>query len=222
MSLEFVSGVADGCSKALSENERFLLEKSFLGGWFLCKKKFDDLFLEEVVDPLLDFGCQAIGMSKSLVFQSGPLQFSVIRLGARYSRPNSIAHVGAVRHASLRKLKKEKSRSGTSEVICYPFRTKISELKTFLYPEWSYTPSNLSYDSYVERLCFDRPESEVTLELRELRKNLSDSAHRIPNNLTVFRCLNELRANGETAFCEKLWIEDYMAHLEATSGGRIN
>lgn len=180
---------------------------------------FVPLFLEAVARPALAHGYRWVGKSQSLAYDVGDTTVALIRLGGKKAMPGSIAHVLCARHKFLRSLVEESVPDhDTLSVNDYPYKWKPSGLLGVEPREWRYQPSNLGHWEY-DRLQYDNYDvSSVRETLGRLHDLLLGPVAVWAAALSPARGLAELRQFGEGAWCERLWIEDYEAHLKRCGG----
>ena len=166
----------------------------------MTTEEFNELFESEVVTPLQAAGFRSRG--KSLFWKDDERCLSLIRVGGRMQRPNAITHVGCFRHNFLRDLNGEIPNPVSVEVFAYPF--KFLPLSCSAIPE--YRPMNLSYEAESIDLGST---SDVLEKLVSLRTQMVHNHLPSAKKLTPGMAFDQIRRNGEGAWIETLWVEDY-------------
>ena len=122
-------------------------------------------------------------------------------------RPNAIAYIAAFRHNFLRDLNEKIPSRITSEVFAYPF--KFLPLKSNSIPR--YRPQNLNFESeYIE---YNEKAPDVLSQLASLRSKILDNHLPSAMDLTTEKAFEQIRDNGESAWIESIWLEDYEQHF---------
>jgi hypothetical protein len=167
---------------------------------------FDGAFQRLVVDALARAGFRSMG--KTVHFGTPELTVALIRLGGRVALPGSAAHVLCFRHTFLRGVQDDAPNLTTPSDYVFKFRPSVLQASP---PEtWHYRPQNLGFD--YERIAYRelRPEQAERM-LIELARFLSDTFLPWARDMSPERVVSQLRAHGEDAWCERRWIEDYVA-----------
>jgi hypothetical protein len=172
----------------------------------MTTQEFNELFEIEVVAPLLEVGFKSRG--KLLFWKDEVSCLSLIRMGGRFLCPNAITHVCCFRHNFLRELNEQIPNPVSTEVFAYPF--KFLPLETSAIPE--YHPMNLSFET--ESIDFSGSASNVAERLVSLRVQMIHNHLPSAKLRTPELALEQIRRDGENAWIERLWIEDYERHLE--------
>jgi hypothetical protein len=179
----------------------------------MTKDDFSSLFHSVVFVPAERLGYRFVRKSQTLAFDAGELSVFLVRLGGRMAIPGAIGHVLCARHRFLRELQElQVSARDTTEPFDCPYKYTVSELWGLAPAAWQYTPRNLNYPH--DQLHFaERDNVAVTEDLEALSQFLTGPVVEWARTLTPERVLRELRTRGEGAWCERVWIEDYEAHL---------
>lgn len=174
------------------------------------REDFDNLFQNEFIEPLSEDGFKTSG--KSIYRNQGVGIIALMRLGGRFSTPSSVSHVLCFRHVFLRDMKEQIQIGYVKEAFSYPYKFSLDEIQNKSLSEWRYEPHNL-------RLPFDKfdyerlDERQVKDWLQKLLLFLKDMFVLWCNSLTAEKALKEIQTYGESAWCEKMWIEDYKQYL---------
>lgn len=177
----------------------------------ISSNDLEKLFRCNVSDRLLTRGFVAFPRSKGLVYTQGPTQVAFLRLGGRLARPGTITYFIGVRHAFLRDLEGELTRSWTTEGFHYPFKFGLEEFRDFDESSWVYQPRNLNLP--ISRIGPFESEGSASSVLFQVCAFLMTRGPLLAKALTPLRALKELQRNGEDAYCEKMWLEDYRGAL---------
>ena len=96
-----------------------------------------------------------------------------------------------------------------SDVFDYPYKFKpLEDAEKALV----YRPQNLRYD--YERFQWENAkESIVVQKLDRIASFVEDSFLPWAQIMPLVKARSEIEKNGEDAWCERLWIEDYTARL---------
>jgi hypothetical protein len=170
--------------------------------------EFNVLFESEVVVPLLEAGFKCRG--KTLYWRDDERCLSLIRMGGRMQRPGAITYVACFRHNFLRDLNEVVPGPVSTEVFSYPFKFLPSEARAI--PE--YHPMNLNFETEI--IDYSGTLSTVSDKLVSLRTQMIHNHLPSAKQLSPARVLDQIRRNGEDAWIEALWIEDYERHLSNT------
>ncbi len=172
----------------------------------MTKDEFDSLFIALIVEPLGKLSFRAKG--KSVYYDDGVTNVSLIRLGGRMSAPGSIAHILCFRHSMLPDLEGEAARSFISEIFAYPFKFQPSELLNTKPATWAYTPQNLRFD--YERYSFqEKPTANVSAYLRAIAGLVGSDFLTWAKALSPSDAALQIRRRGEAGWCEELWLKAY-------------
>src|ERR1700730_1323542 len=108
------------------------------------KEAFDALFHSTVAAPLAKDGFNVRG--KSLFYDDGVANVSLLRLGGRMALPGAIAHVLCFRHSILPDLEERIPEGLVGNVFAYPYKFKPAALFATDPATWAYMPQNLNYE----------------------------------------------------------------------------
>ena len=81
--------------------------------------------------------------------------------------------------------------------------------------EWHYSPYNLGHWKY-DTIRFGGL-TDATSLLADMRNQVTEYGMVWMERLTPAEALNQLKQNGEGAYCEKIWIEDYELFLSQSN-----
>lgn len=171
------------------------------------KQAFDTLFEQRVASRLGRLGFVSHG--KTLTFFDARITVALFRLGGRMTAPGSISHILCFRHSCLRDRTETLPAAAPKEVFDYPYKFKpLGDAEKGLV----YRPQNLRYD--YERLQWeDAEESAVLQKLDRVATVIEDSFLPWAQTITPARAMSDIAQNGENAWCERMWIEDYAAQI---------
>lgn len=101
----------------------------------------------------------------------------------------------------------------------YPFKIRPSKLRLYALSDKKYDPINLGlrlndYDVINYGLLGEQDEEELKIELNKIVKDLLIIGKTIMNFLTPEVSLELIKKNGEEAWIERLWIEDYTINMK--------
>jgi hypothetical protein len=179
----------------------------------MTKIDFTALFHEVVFIPAEGRGYRSVRKSQTLAYDAAELSVFLVRLGGRTAVPGTISHVLCARHSFLRELDDLKVPVGdATEPFHCPYKFTLSELKGLAPAGWRYTPRNLNYPHDQVKFA-NRDSVVVREELESMCQFLTGPVIEWAETLTPEKALGELRSRGEDAWCERVWIEDYAAHL---------
>lgn len=172
---------------------------------------FDQAFQRLVVDALASAGFRSKG--KTVYLATPELTVALIRLGGRMALPGAAAHVLCFRHAFLRGVQDDTPDLTTPSD--YVFKFLPSALLASPPDTWRYRPQNLGFD--FEHLEYGAlPPERVEAALVGLARFLSDTFVPWAREMSPDRVVSQLRAHGEDAWCERRWLEDYLARRRAS------
>jgi hypothetical protein len=120
----------------------------------------------------------------------------------------AITHVACFRHNFLRDLNEVVPSAVSTEVFAYPF--KFLPLEASAIPE--YQPMNLNFET--ESIDYSGSPSVVVARLISLRTQIIHNHLPSAKKFSPSRALDQIRRNGEGAWIEAVWIEDYERHIE--------
>ena len=160
---------------------------------------FDLLFDSLVVEPTASAGFQRWG--SGLWFEVGGLRAALLRTELRHTWPFAFTLV--VGHTCLRNFVGQTS-ARSRNVSEWPIKVRPSQAPELATAGWRYRPYNLG------RYPQDRMTAgEVQSQLAAIERGLSATFPAIVDQLTHTLMVEQLKRNGEQAWCEMRWIEDY-------------
>jgi hypothetical protein len=171
------------------------------------KEAFDALFEERVAGRLARLGFVPKG--KTLAFFDGCLTLALFRLGGRMSAPGSISHIVCFRHSILRDRSETIPAGFPKEIFDYPYKLKPLEDGE---RKLIYRHQNLNY-KYEQLHWEGAGEDSVLQKLDRIADHIE--GHFLPWALTLplAQAKSEIEQHGESAWCERMWIEDYAGRL---------
>ncbi len=176
---------------------------------------FQEHWTELIEKPLLSRGFKASG--KTLYTENNECTLALIRLGGRKSSPGTICHTFCFRHSFLRNLNKEFPKKFEKEVFAYPIKFEPSKISSIGKEGWRYIPTNLNYPT--ERIDFSKKkENHLIAELKQLQSDLLEACGFLPKILKSEVMEYQIRENGEDAWIERIWLEDYENQRTEQSG----
>lgn len=132
---------------------------------------------------------------------------ALLRFQVKFSRLNqSKRFLVSVRHVFLRTLEKEPATKFLFEANEYPFMLPVSKLSRSPLESWHYEPINLGPRKYD--MVFFGELTDSSAILSAMREKIANSGLAWMEYLTPVASLKHVRAHGEDAYCEKIWIED--------------
>jgi hypothetical protein len=173
------------------------------------KGEFDLLFHSTVTASLTRAAFNEKG--KSLFYDDGITNVSLLRLGGRMASPGTIAHVLCFRHSILPDLEERTPQGFVSNAFAYPYKFTPSELFNTSSAAWTYRPQNLNYayDSYSFR---DQSSAEVTHYLGRLTDLVGSQFLSWAKRLSPVDSAEQISKSGESVWCEKLWLKAYASN----------
>ncbi|WDP90233.1 MAG: hypothetical protein HUN04_11210 [Desulfobacter sp.] len=169
------------------------------------KEQFEELFKDIIIKPLQSIGFKTAG--KSIFYDDGNVNVSLIRLGGRMSTLGSISHMLCFRHSYLPNLNEKIPTKFEPEVFSYPFKFKPSFITTAKPKKWIYKCQNLNYD--YERYDFsnvsDNKANTYLTEICDAIVNFLKWAKKIEPKAIV----SQIKQNGEMAWIERAWMDAY-------------
>lgn len=173
------------------------------------REEFDILFETHLVRPLAASGFKTKGKSVYIVDDRN-IAVSLIRLGGKFSTPNSIAHILCLRHSFLPDNIDEKIISGfCSEITDYPFKLLPANASQEIKDGVQYRSQNLRYD-HEEFDYSDKSETEVIAYIDSVRQAILDLLDwaRGSGSKNIGTLIKK-GSNGD--WIEKMWLKAYTA-----------
>ncbi len=173
---------------------------------------FESLFSQHVAEPARAVGFERWG--KRLWFERDGLRAALLRTELRNVWPFELTLV--VGHSCLRDFKGRQPAPRSGSPSEYPVKIKPSQTER-LTTGYRYVPHNLG-----------RPPSDVLgddtadAQLRQIGAALVEHLPSLSSCLTPQKVLAAIRRDGENAWCEQRWIDDYKTELSrgsASEGG---
>ncbi len=170
------------------------------------RAEFDTLFETEFLNRLKPLGFAYSG--RSVFLRESLNAIALIRLGGRFSQPSAASWVLCFRHSFLRSCKDAQQLSGIGEVFDYPFKFCPEALAKTQSTAWRYAPRNLNYD-YETFDYAAQSSTSVTNRLAALAEFVKSAFIPWTISMTPIRVRDEIARNGQRAWIEKIWLEDY-------------
>lgn len=173
------------------------------------REEFDILFETHLVRPLAASGFKTKGKSVYIV-DDHHIAVSLIRLGGKFSTPDSIAHILCLRHSFLPDHIDEKIISGfCGEITDYPFKIRPARASQDIRNGLKYNAQNLHYD-HEEFDYSNKSEAEVIAYLETVRQAILDLMNWARESGTEkIAALIKTGSSGD--WIEKMWIKAYAA-----------
>ena len=173
-----------------------------------------------VAQPLRSEGW--IQERRRLCRRSGHSVAALLVVGSKFSSLGQfVQYTLCFRHDFLRTLEMIPARGLLTEPDEYPIKIAPSGASQYLRKGrlrgWAYTPVNLGVrDREYDTIPYGELSPEaVERELVILRSVLQEFVPAFQEFFTPEEAVRQLRRNGEGAYCERIWIEDYEAFLDA-------
>jgi hypothetical protein len=164
---------------------------------------FESLFSRHVAEP-----AQAIGFERwgnRLWFERDGLRAALLRTELRNVWPFKLTLV--VGHSCLRDFKDRQPAPRSASASEYPIKIKPSQTAQ-LTTGYRYVPHNLGrWPSDV------MGDDTVDAQLQQMGATLAEHLPNLSRILTPQKVLAAIRRDGENAWCEQRWIDDYKAEL---------
>jgi hypothetical protein len=169
--------------------------------------EFEMLFDEHVATPAASVGFERWG--KDLWFERDGVRAALLRTELRYIWPFEFTLV--IGHSCLRDFDDSLPAPRSRDVSEYPIKLRPSDA-VGLRHGLQYKPWNLG--KYPQEMMQD---GIVEEQLMRIGRVLVDSAPRFVCDVASEVVLAALLRDGEGAWCEQRWIEDYRNHLNSLS-----
>jgi hypothetical protein len=181
------------------------------------KVDFERLFDAEMAGPLASLGFRAVGRSLHAIV--GDAEVALIRLGGRMAGlPGAINHLLCVRKVWLRTLDDRVPEKFVREPFSYPFKLRPSLIQKG--KDLRYKPQNLNYSYDTLEFATEssgEASAEVREELQEVRSVIAERVVPWASALSAKELLKELKKRGESAWIERLWIDDCQQRIAAAA-----
>jgi hypothetical protein len=117
-----------------------------------------------------------------------------------------------VRHRLLRNLDKGPCDQFAESINDYPFKIQPSKMSLdFFNDGWHYIPCNLGHWP-EEKIEFGKDFGGVA-KIESIRNAILSSGQKWLKFLKPQEAYNQILKYGESAYCEKIWLEDYKIHI---------
>ena len=176
------------------------------------KQTFDQIFAEEVEQPLVAAGFTATKNSSSLRLTPGLHDLRLLRMSGRLARPGTCVSAIGFRHNFLRPILSDDPSKARS-LEDFPRKFTFEDFAESQTCPHDYQPRNTGrWD--CDTLNFASSSVDQVTQL--LKRQCAIMLERIVPwalSLTPEGELYQLRERGEMAWCELRWIEDYESFL---------
>ena len=172
-------------------------------------QSFNALFLEELAEPLRDHGLDRVGKGHTLRFLRGANDLRLLRLGGRLQVPGAMVTVICFRHNFLRPVNGDDPSATTLYAGDFPRKHAVADFDSAPERGPAYRPHNLGRWPRDVFPYADASEDDVRRHLTLLREAFATRILPWAAKVTPEHEFAQLRANGEGAWCERRWIEDY-------------
>jgi len=174
--------------------------------------RFDALFDEELVAPLVELGFTREG--HHLYYDSEEGTLGLLRFQGKFDGLRQATNfVLGIRHRFLRDTLNEVVVSSHLKAINdYPFKERPAKLNARRVASWAYRRKNLGvrstdYDTIEYGGMQD--DSSARRELVRILAGVANGGLPLLARLRPVEALRQLMEHGEDAWCERMWIEDY-------------
>ena len=170
------------------------------------RAEFNSIFEDEFVERLKPFGFAISG--KNAFLREGANMTALIRMRGKYSLAPCIYWVLCFRHTFLRDHNDLKVPTGVGQVFDYPFKFCPAALMRKPMAEWSYDRQTANFR--MEEFHYEKQSrSQIVRSLAGLADFLASKFVPWTRSMTPERAQKEICQNGEEAWIEKVWLEDY-------------
>jgi hypothetical protein len=171
--------------------------------------EFNGIYDRVLVQPLLAAGFVQHGPSLFFFEDSGVL--SLLRHQNKWSSlTQSTLFTVCIRHHFLRDLERQPCERLSRSINDYPFKIQPSKLRPdFLRSGWHYEPCNLGHWPEDRIEYGNAAASDVTSQLEGIRDSVYLVGLPWLRFLVPVEARNQILKYGESAYCEKIWLEDY-------------
>ena len=179
--------------------------------------RFNTLFIEELAAPLRPHGVERFGKGHTLRFLHGEADLRLLRLGGRMHVPGAMVTVLCFLHSLHRPVNGDDPDRAILYAEDFSRTHVISDFD--MAPEHGpdYQANNLGRWPRDTFHYADATETDVRRHLAALRESFVSRILPWAAAVTPEHELAQLRANGEGAWCENRWIEDYERWLARRS-----
>jgi hypothetical protein len=174
--------------------------------------EFNAIYDEIVAAPLVAIGAQQKG--RRVFYEDRNLAAALFRTELRYQSPVKLTLV--IRHRFLRDRQERIPEQPPTEPSDYPVKIAPSHAEAILSPQWRYQPHNLGRWPSDTIPYPQWSTAQLRAALTPIGECLEALLPDLCDLLTPQRMLEQLRANGEDAWCERLWIADLEAKVTST------
>jgi hypothetical protein len=174
--------------------------------------EFNTIYDEVVVKPLVAAGF--VQRDKNLFFFDASGVLALFRYRNKWSSfIQSTLLTVCIRHRFLRNLDKQPCDQFTKTIDDYPFKIQPTKfLLDFLKCGWHYTPCNLAHWPKDE-IEFGK-DNNARAKIENIRDIILAACPQWLKFLEPKEAYRQISQYGESAYCEKIWLEDYERHIE--------
>ena len=172
------------------------------------KETFEIEFREGLVCRLGPLGFQV--RNSAFVLDDGLKTISLIRLGGKMAVPGAITQVLCFRHSFLRDRTETVPLLPHASPFDYPYKIQPSLARKF--GSLVYVPQNLHFghDAF-HWSSLDR--KTIVTWIDDLAEVIADHVLPWATSLSPRLAKSEIDTHGEDAWCERMWIDDYVSWL---------
>ena len=169
--------------------------------------EFNAIYDKVLVQPLVAAGFVRHGASLFFFDDFGVLV--LVRHRDKWSSlTQSTLFTVCIRHHFLRDLDKQPCERFSESINDYPFKIQPSKLRPdFFRSRWHYEPCNLGHWP-EDRIEFGSA-TDVAPQLEGIRDSLLSVGVAWLRFLVPVEARRQILRYGESAYCEKIWLEDY-------------
>ncbi|MBK6895688.1 MAG: hypothetical protein IPH06_03740 [Alphaproteobacteria bacterium] len=159
--------------------------------------------------PLIGVGF--VRDKNNFVLEDGQTQLVIKRWHGKFSNACQCTNLSLLlRHKFLRNLEKEQVSGYPKLISDYPVKEKISVFR-FSRFSWRYRPQNLGIREYDE-VEYGRAD-DIKNILFPLVNKIKKDGLELSRYLKPEVLYRQIKKNGENAYCENIWLEDYEFYL---------
>jgi hypothetical protein len=181
------------------------------------REEFQRIFATEFAEPLIEHGFQMIGRGSSMHKIDGNRELLILRQGGRLMRPGFARSVICFRHTFLRPIASEDPQKTPIYVQDCPRKVTFDDFEGWFRPKLSYRPENLGRWRFHEFKYSEVDARSACARLKRLQETVIERILPWAQSLTEAGELVQIKRFGESAWCERRWIEDYEAFLSSQS-----
>jgi hypothetical protein len=169
--------------------------------------EFNAAYNEMLIQPLIASGFVQRGAGLFIFDDLGVL--ALLRYQDKWSAlAQHTLFTVCVRHTFVRDLERQSCDRYTHSINDYPFKIQPSKLvPDFFHSPWHYQPCNLGHWPQ-DKIQFGTAK-DVTSELQRMRDSVRLVGMSWLRFLDPTEAHRQISQYGESAYCEKIWLEDY-------------